>query len=262
MDSKITNFLQMCRQNTIVIERLIATYYKTRPINFSFLDGGSSMGHHTFQAAKHFKGKILAVEANENTYKRFVVKLSEKSFEVENRIIPVYGALQEDSKKETVSFYCSSSHPGRSSMNVKLWEDLGKGKVIYKGNQKVPALTIDGLSAKYQVGDIGFIKLDLESGEFSALKGAKNVLKKNRPHIAMEYAIKLNNQHIMGYSQDDIFKFITNQGYVLLSPWGEELKANQSFCFSYAFVIPIENVNESKSCLEKIFQSRSWYSGY
>lgn len=255
----ISKFIEICRQDGQAAERFIVCYYNTRPMTTSFVDGGCNNGYHTFQAARHFQGKIIAVDANGAIYSQFIEKLSEQSNDFQQRILPVFGALQSDNTLDTISFFCSSSHPGRSSLNTKPWGQWGKGKVIYEKSLEVPAHTIDQLSKKYDLKDIGFIKLDLESGEFKALMGAQNVLQSQRPHIAMEYGIKLNNQDLMGYSQYELFAFFANQNYLLLSPWGEQIDVNKSYRFWYAFAIPREDLNESVFCLQNIFQSSSWF---
>jgi FkbM family methyltransferase len=258
MGSNITEFIEICRQDGQAVERLITSYYCSRPSFASFVDGGCHLGYHTFKAATHFQGKVLSIDANQSTYQKFTDQLLGHSADFQNRIIPIFGALQSDPKAETVSFFCSSSHPGRSSINTRPWGQWGQGSVVYEKPLTVSALTIDGLCNRYEIKDVGFIKLDLESGEFPALKGAKATLQDNRPHIAMEYGLKLNNQDLMGYSQRDFFDFMKNLGYVILSPWGEELNVDQSYQFWYAFGIPVEELEDSKKKLKDIFLSNSW----
>lgn len=253
MESNISKFVEICRQDGQAVERFIVSYYNTRPTATSFLDGGCNIGYHTFGAAKHFQGTIIAVDANRVIYEQFLKKLSEQSQDFQQRIVPVFGALQSDNTLNKISFFCSSSHPGRSSLNTKPWGQWGKGEVIYENASEVPAHTIDQLCKKFVLKDIGFIKLDLEGGEFQALMGAQNVLQNQRPHIAMEYGIKLNNQEMMGYSQYELFEFFANQKYSLLSPWGEKLDINKSYQFWYAFAIPIEDLNDSISELQFLF---------
>lgn len=56
------------------------------------------------------------------------------------------------------------------------------------------------------------IKLDLEGGEFHALKGAKRILKRSRPLVVFENG-RQAAANIYGYTADDYFQYFDAVGY-------------------------------------------------
>ena len=56
---------------------------------------------------------------------------------------------------------------------------------------------------------IDFIKIDVEGGEFGVLKGAKEIILKNRPYIIFEFGIGASDYY--GTDPNDIFNFICEE---------------------------------------------------
>lgn len=63
-------------------------------------------------------------------------------------------------------------------------------KVTEKGTHKIPADTIDHLLKNEKVS---FIKMDIEGAEMEALKGAAEVIKANKPGLAISIYHKPND---------------------------------------------------------------------
>ena len=56
---------------------------------------------------------------------------------------------------------------------------------------------------------VHFIKIDVEGGEFGVLKGAKKILKANKPIILFECGKGASDYY--GTGPSDLFSFITNE---------------------------------------------------
>ena len=66
---------------------------------------------------------------------------------------------------------------------------------------------------------VSFMKMDLEGGEFAALRGARRILERDKPLIVFEHggdAIARYN----GYQAGDFFDFWSAKGYALFDVFG------------------------------------------
>jgi hypothetical protein len=82
---------------------------------------------------------------------------------------------------------------------------------------KVPLKTLDSIiptSSK-----IDFIKIDVEGGEFNVIKGAKNILIKDKPTMIFEFGLGASDFY--GSTPDKLFDYLTNINYKisLLDKW-------------------------------------------
>lgn len=66
---------------------------------------------------------------------------------------------------------------------------------------------------------LALLKLDLEGGEFDALRGARRLLERERPLVLFECA-RQNAAALYGYSAEDYFAFFAAAGYRLLDFFG------------------------------------------
>ncbi len=139
-------------------------------------------------------------------------------------------------------------------MNKKAWDYWGKGEVSYSPGAEIPALTIDQLVNLNNLSDVGFIKLDLEGGEYDALRGAEKTMKTQRPHIAMEYGINNENASVMGHSKKDVFDLMANRSYQLISPWGEIIEVDENYAFYEIFAVPVEDTVSAKEVVAELFK--------
>ena len=79
------------------------------------------------------------------------------------------------------------------------------------GNPEIEVITVNLSTMDEVLGDqkIDFIKIDVEGGEFGVLKGAKNLLKANKPTILFECGKGASDFY--GTKPADIFKYITEE---------------------------------------------------
>jgi hypothetical protein len=78
--------------------------------------------------------------------------------------------------------------------------------------------TIDLLS-EFELAGWRFCKLDLEGGEFFALRGARKSLARYHPMIVFENGLSAPAQ-VYGYSKEDFFAFFEGIGYRLYDLFG------------------------------------------
>ena len=69
-------------------------------------------------------------------------------------------------------------------------------------------------------GPVRFIKLDLEGGEFDALRGAANVLSRDRPLLGFEFG-RQDAADRYGYTKKDFFDFFADIDYEVVDAFGE-----------------------------------------
>ena len=134
---------------------------------------------------------MISIEASPATYARHVQGQINLAIEYPNacEVVPLNAAIGVRSRQgETVDFFFSETHPGRSTVNTALWEQWDKA-VVYQSAIRVAVIEIDDLKALLgQKGTIDFIKLDLEGNEINALRGAVRTMATDRPAMVIELA--------------------------------------------------------------------------
>lgn len=214
-----------------LVEEVIRIFYNTflsRSESVA-IDCGSHKGFHTFPLLRCCR-QVIGIDANEE----MCVFLAEKvnAMNIDNCRI-IHAAVQDDEKLKNVTFYVSDNFPGRSSL-TRLWNAID-AEVTYR-QVVAPATILDRLAEEMQLSRVDFIKLDLEGGEYKALRGAVHMLERHNPLIVMENSIHAAKQG--GFLETDPFDFLTSIGYVLLAPNGIRVTRDRLFPFWYLFGIP------------------------
>lgn len=238
------DYIDACSKDGQKIERLIRTFYRTQPRRSVFIDGGAHNGYHTNFAARHFSGRVIGVEASPVIYVELVKQKMKAAVNAnECEIFPINAALGcREKQGDTAQFFYSPTHPGRSTVNTKMWEQWGKGNVKYEAPIMAPIVEIDDLTRLFGGGkDIDFIKLDLEGNEINALRGAHKTLMTHRPNVVMEFGLKLHNQHLFGETLQEFRAFLQTWGYRAFAPWAEDVTetlTSSVYPFWYLFLLP------------------------
>ncbi len=73
---------------------------------------------------------------------------------------------------------------------------------------------------------IDFIKIDVEGGEFAVLKGAKRIIKKDKPIIVFECGKGASDYY--GTTAEDIYNFMTNELTLKISTLKSFIKSQES----------------------------------
>lgn len=139
------------------------------------IDGGAFDGFFTFYASKIVgnEGKVIAFEPDKTNFRLLVQEKIKSKY---NNIILINKGLW--SKTGTVKFKTTNSG---DYMEASLYfEDNERSNIV---NVPVTSLDLELKERGYEKVD--FIKMDIEGAEIEAIKGAKNLLKKNNVHLAI-----------------------------------------------------------------------------
>lgn len=237
-------FAERAHADGQLIERVIRQLYSDHlPEDGQVIDGGANLGFHTLGlAARLTRGRILAVEANRATYAGLLKRVAQRL-----QVMPVFAALQSDPSCDWIRFNCSPTHPGRSGVG-RIWDLIAPGQVEYAQGDFVPATTIDRLVALHGLPRLDFVKLDLEGGEYHALRGAEQALRDLRPLVVAEHS--KHSPRLNGFQIEDYFAWLTSQGYAPLSPSGQAVTLADPFPFWYVFLVPLERLDWWKPRIE------------
>ncbi|PFG51197.1 FkbM family methyltransferase [Marinobacter sp. LV10R520-4] len=138
------------------------------------LDIGAKIGNHSLLFSRSFK-KVFAFEPNPITFE--ILKFNSKFASEEKNNVPLnYGLSDKDG---LLAFLVNASNIGSSRI---ISEDDERGKsgisdVKVKSADSIPELLEEKIS---------LIKVDVEKHEIYALKGAENLILKNKPIIIFE----------------------------------------------------------------------------
>lgn len=260
MDNKnIQTFIDQCKYDGQKIEKVIRNFYSSLENRSSFIDGGSNFGYHALFAADCFNDTVFAIEASPKTYIGFINSLKNEHKSLEAEIIPINAALGNRKKQgDVANFFYSSSHPGRSTLNTKMWNEWGKGSVVYEQPISCPIIEIDDLKNFSKTNKkIDFIKLDLEGTEIQALKGGTNTILDDKPSIVIEYGLRPHNESEYDEKIAEFEKFLNEIQYCAYSPWGENFTNKlEVYNFWYLFLFPDDTDLKGKlELLRKSFLS-------
>ena len=92
---------------------------------------------------------------------------------------------------------------------------------------KVSTMTLDNFVKKKKIKSIDILKIDIEGSEYELLKGAKEILKKNKIKIILTEIIDKKNSY--NKKKKDIFKFLKKRNFSLLKKaniWSISLFSN------------------------------------
>ncbi len=189
------------------------------------LDIGASYGGHTYNllAAVGPAGRVVAVEANPT-----VAETLSKWREVHANLDVMHAAV--------------SDQVGEIIFRVPVGE--GCGSIVPRADTpafvsiKVPTTTVDTL-AERQVGDLGFVKIDVEGAEMLVLDGAQATLRARRPLLAVEIDwARLDAPGNGGpFSREEsLFGWLDRHGYDVLAVTGERLTRHDINAWTVFFV--------------------------
>lgn len=214
--------------------RFVAQFLKPE---MTFFDIGANQGFYTLLAAKYvgLKGKVFAFEPVPREFRNLNWNILINRFQ-NIKAEPVALGVQEGF---TDMFVCLDGKGAYSSLQPPSEKVRAKRKLI-----KVPITTLDEYVQGNNISSIDFIKIDVEGGELSVLKGGINVLSKLRPVLMCEVSDKRTQQ--WGYSSSEIGCFVKKYKYqwfqvtpqVLLRFFNEKINFDGNL-----IAIPEEKIN-------------------
>lgn len=76
---------------------------------------------------------------------------------------------------------------------ISFQDNFASTSLRNKGNNQVETITIDDVAEKYNLEKVDFIKMDIEGYELNALIGAKDVINKYKPKLAISLYHKIDD---------------------------------------------------------------------
>lgn len=115
--------------------------------------------------------------------------------------------------------------------------------------------TIDNHFDQNQIGDLGFVKIDVDGGELKVLKGARQTLLKFKPPILFE--VSGLGERYFNDTRQELAEFIINLGYMAVSMDGKyaiddarELRRHIPFHTTFDIMLVPRN-NRGPSCRKR-----------
>lgn len=170
------------------------------------LDVGANIGSMTFAFARKVpRGKVLAFEPTDGTFRRFMKNLSLNPSLAE-RVVPVQAFLSEtSSEKHGLTAFSSWKIDGRREGS----HPLHGGSL--QPAPGVPAFALDDVAAARNLSRVDLIKIDTEGHELSVLRGARKTLARFRPPIVFELGLYTLKER--GLSLSEYFEALDPLGY-------------------------------------------------
>lgn len=156
---------------------------------------------------KHVKTRHVCVQAGGNIG-YFPLELA-RHFESVHTFEPEpinFECLQYNCEKiSNIKFY-KAALGEKGSMSGLHYDDKNIGAHYLEGEGDIKVKTIDDLN----LPEVNLIALDVEGYEWQALKGAVNMIKRDRPTIVIEMK---DHGKRYGYSDKDMVHWLTDLGY-------------------------------------------------
>src|SRR6185312_10731421 len=176
---------------------------------------GASDGRHCYvmtQVAP--RARIFAIEPQAFSYA--VLKATLALHRIGDRVTPVCAAMGDRAREmllvtprkvsgrlgRAYAFLAEAAPDGQARPDL---EDAGAEV------QPTAVVTIDGFCAERGIGKVDFIRMDIEGAELMALKGARAILDRDRPHVLLEIHPAMLAERF-GATADEVVELFTRRG--------------------------------------------------
>ena len=173
------------------------------PPSAVILDCGANIGAYSIPLAKHAAfGFVHSFEPHPRTMSRLQENIALNQL---RNITPVPLGLSDT--EETVKLF------GSSATTASAYKHQESGQHV-----EIRCTTIDSYCEANSIDQVGFMKVDIEGGEFKCLKGAQKVIRRS-PAMVLQVEIDSNCEH-SGVSRESLFNFVTDMGFIGWRPRG------------------------------------------
>jgi len=172
----------------------------------TFVDVGANVGLYTLFAARKVgeRGQVISIEPSAREFRRLQANVKLNRL----RNVLLLKLAMSDTTGERDLLVATKDHSGHNTFGY--YAD-GVTQLDYK--ERVQTSTIDGIVARERVRRVDFLKLDIEGGEFFALEGSINTVRKDHPVILIEVSPPLlANQNCTSVM---IYDYLLREGYSL-----------------------------------------------
>lgn len=169
------------------------------------VDVGANWGDHLFPMAKAVgpNGHVIAFEPIPYLYEKLCTKALDCGFQ--NITLHQYAASFESGVSSFAMFDNHKAYSGLKKRDTPFTDHEGGLVEI-----QVKKARIDSKMPWFR--KISLMKLDIEGGEYDALRGAKRTMKKDRPVIIFENGREGPSQ-LYGYTKEDFYRLFEDKNY-------------------------------------------------
>jgi FkbM family methyltransferase len=208
-----------CRNSNFLEAIIAAIAAKCLKQGNHAIDGGANAGLHTWPMADHVgrSGTILAVEPIPVLAKKLIDTARKRD---KPQVMVIDAALGTEAGRS--NFTWVKAAPTRSGLKKR--SDLTANWEKSTQDIDMSVCTIDALASQFSLAP-RVIKLDLEGGEYHALKGAALTLKRDRPIVIFENGRQFSAD-LYGYTSDEWYDFFSQVNYSIYTIFGEPFDAS------------------------------------
>lgn len=193
--------LNTFQEHPSLYELVVADIIRLWPGGGVHVDGGAHMGHHTAgMLARDDVRRVVAIEA----IPALCDRISQR-FPGQARLDLVRAAVGHAPGQ--ASFSVAVGAMGYSGLKERQIAAVQQWRTI-----EVQVHRIDDLVGDADRSSVGLIKLDLEGGEFDAMRGAIRTVSTARPMIVFENGLR-NPAKAYGYGWDDVAAWLQAMDY-------------------------------------------------
>ena len=177
------------------------------------LDAGANRGDHTFQMAQAVapNGRVIAIEAAPPMLEE-ITKHGRTGYPHLFPLIDLHGVGLSDHQGKATFFFAPEA-PGLSGLSKRPGVVTGPFTEF-----EVRLLPLDEI-CRTTARPIRFMKVDIEGGEFHALRGAQQTLREDRPVIVFEYGA--GSAQFFSYGAEDLVHLLRSLHYDLFDFFGK-----------------------------------------
>lgn len=163
-----------------------------------FVDAGANIGTYTLPASKLVgpTGRVISFEAHPTTF-RYLQRNLEKNHVINTTAVNI--AL--GSQLGSVDIQFNESNPGETCISKKSSATI-----------QVKLSTLDAMIDRFEIGKIDYIKIDVECFEYPVIKGAAQIIGKNRD-VIIQTELEERHAERYGHSIKETAHYLIHLGF-------------------------------------------------
>lgn len=227
----VSNELRGFQRDQDLYEKVVGEIIRLWPRGGVHIDCGAHLGRHTKpMLLREDVRSVYALEAIPWLCDRLGQELGHYP-----KLTLVRGAV--GNMAGEVEFSVATDAPGYSGLKERKIADVRKWEAI-----TVPLRRLDEVVSIGDARDVGLIKLDIEGGEFDAMRGASGTIIEGKPLVVFENGLR-SSADTYDYSSEDFFNFFKSLNYEVFDFFGNIVDANywNETLQTYMFIaLPLE----------------------
>lgn len=166
----------------------------------TFIDIGGNIGLFSLNASKLVgnSGKVYAFEAFSENFRQFNNNVKINDFK---NIVLEHLAISNQQKTIEILYNEAHQNVGMASSYLQ----------NFTSKEEIKAISLDEYVREKKISKIDLIKIDIEGGEFDAIKGMKNVLENYNPKIILE--VNTLTLEYSNHTEQELLDLLNSFGY-------------------------------------------------